>query len=112
VIEFFEILYLPFVITSFAAVIGVWRQSRIGYVVAIAASALVIVITGAAPKPNDLISVLSNPASGREFFSRITFYPALIAVLVYSLLGFQERREEDPSCRRIPALQELSHAPA
>src|SRR5947209_6593726 len=89
-IEFFELLYLPFVIGSFVALIGLWRRSRLGYVAAAAVSVLVVVITGAAPKPNDLIDVLSNPASSGEFFSRITFYPALLAVLVYSVLGFRE----------------------
>jgi len=88
--EFFELLYLPFVITSFVALIGLWRRSRLGYVAAAAVSLLVVVITGAAPKPNDLIDVLANPASSGEFFSRITFYPALLAVFFYSVLGFRE----------------------
>jgi hypothetical protein len=107
-IEFFELLYLPFVITSIVALVGLWRRSRLGYVAAAAVSALVVVITGAAPKPNDLIDVLSNPASSGEFFSRITFYPALLAVLVYSVLGFREtsrRRlgaDERPPTENIP----------
>jgi plastocyanin len=107
-IQFFELLYSPFVITSFLALIGLWRRSRLGYVAAAAVSVLVVVITGAAPKPNDLIDVLSNPASSGEFFSRITFYPALLAVLVYSVLGFREtsrRRlgaDQMPSPKAIP----------
>ena len=107
-IQFFELLYSPFVVTSFLALIALWRRSRLGYVAAAAVSVLVVVITGAAPKPNDLIDVLSNPASSGEFFSRITFYPALLAVLVYSVLGFREtsrRRlgtDQMPSPKSIP----------
>jgi hypothetical protein len=102
-IEFFELLYLPFVLVAYVAIILVLRRPRLGYAVASAVSLAVVLITGFAPKPNDLIDVLANPASTGEFFSRITFYPALFAVFIYSILGFLQLSRQASTAGQAPS---------
>lgn len=62
----------------------VWRKSRIGFIVGIVMSVIFIFVFS-----SDIVSGLQNPASTANFLPVVTILPALVAGVVYSIVGFR-----------------------
>jgi len=116
-LEFFEWLFLPLVVASLSsAALFIVRKPLAGYLSASVVSGVLLVMYLAAPAPNDMVSVLSNPANTEEFVFHLTTYPALAAVFFYSVLalrGVRRSRPPDlarstPSPRMIPRSSAIS----
>jgi plastocyanin len=95
-LEFFQWLFLPLVIASLLTILAILFRPRLGFVFASVVSAILIVMYSAAPKPNGMIDVLSNPLNTTEFVFHWTNYPTLIGVLVYSVIAFRGPNKADP----------------
>jgi plastocyanin len=76
----------------------VWNRRRIGFIIAISISALFLVLEG-----SFAYDALSSPSIFDQFFGIATVIPALIAVLVYSVLGAQSfwRSRATPSSHKM-----------
>lgn len=99
----FLYLFIIYTIASLATALVIWRRFRFGFLLGIIVSGLIMITLSLAPKPNGLLDVLSNPASTGEFIQRVTTFPALLAALAYSILGWREKSLKTTSpIRMIP----------
>jgi len=80
----FIFILLPFLALFLGAAFGIWKRSRIGYIVSIAVSVLFILFQGAFA-----VEALSNPSAFITFFETATILPVLIITVVYSILGLR-----------------------
>ena len=80
----FIFILLPFLALFLGAAFGVWKRSRIGYIVSIAVSVFFILFVGARA-----IEALSNPSAFVLFFETATLWPVLIITVLYSILGLR-----------------------
>jgi plastocyanin len=97
----FSLIFLPFMALFLLSAYGVWRRSRIGYVISTALSALFLVLEG-----TQIVSAIGAVTIPNEFLSVITAVPVLVAVLIYSILGLRQfwRKGMQPaSPRMMPA---------
>ncbi len=80
----FSLVFIPFMALFLLGAYGVWRRSRIGFLVSLVLSAVFLVLesTGIA----DALGAVTVPG---EFLSVITAVPILVAVLIYSILGLR-----------------------
>jgi plastocyanin len=86
----FQYIFLPFVVVSGLAAVGIWRNYRAGYVASIGVSGLLAVMISI-PSDFGVSGVFANPADTGAFFAVVTNAPILYAVLIYSVLGLRER---------------------
>jgi len=80
----FIYILLPFLALFLVAALGIWRRSRIGYIVSIVMSVIFILFEGAFA-----IDALSNPSTFITFFETVTILPVLIITVLYSILGLR-----------------------
>src|SRR2546422_3118460 len=74
----FSLIFLPFMALFLLSAYGVWRRSRIGYVLSTALSALFLVLEG-----TQIVSAIGAVTIPNEFLSVITAVPVLVAVFVF-----------------------------
>ena len=80
----FIYILIPFLALFLVAALGVWRRSRIGYIVSIAMSVIFILFEGAFA-----LEALSNPSTFITFFDTATVLPVLVITVLYSILGLR-----------------------
>ena len=80
----FIFILFPFLALFVGAAFGVWKRSRIGYIVSIAVSVIFILFEGAFA-----VEALSNPSAFITFFESVTILSVLIITVVYSILGLR-----------------------
>ncbi len=81
----FTIIIVLFMLLFLASAYGVWRKSRLGYIAAVAITAIFLLAFGAQAGQG-----LGNPADLQSFLLTITLLPSLFAALVYSIAGLRE----------------------
>jgi plastocyanin len=93
----FVVILIPFAIAFLGSAVGVWRQSRVGYMAAVASSALMLVLFG-----SEFPGALAEPHNLGRFVTGITALPVVAMVLIYSVP--QLRRQVAPATppRTIP----------
>jgi plastocyanin len=94
------LVFLIFGLVFLVAGFGVWRRSRIGYVVAIAVSVVFLLLFG--PR---ILDFYASPSDAAPFYTTVIAIPAMVALVVYSVLGFRDARKGGalPMPRMIPA---------
>ncbi len=82
----FVYIFFVFIAVFLIGAVGVWRLSRVGYIIAAAASAAFLLLDGPQVAP-----LLSEPTlgGGEAFFDAVTLLPVIIASLVYSASGLR-----------------------
>ena len=80
----FIFIFLPFLALFLGAAFGIWKRSRIGYIVSIAVSVIFILLEGAIA-----VEALSNPSAFFMFFVVVTVESALFITVIYSILGLR-----------------------
>jgi plastocyanin len=88
----YQSFFLPFAIISILAAIGIWRNSRFGYIAGMIISAILIIIFFATRDGNDVFTVLSNSANTKEFVFYITNVPLFFSSFLCSALGLRDAR--------------------
>src|SRR2546422_4350373 len=81
----FSLIFLPFMALFLLSAYGVWRRSRIGYVLSTALSALFLVLEG-----TQIVSAIGAVTIPNEFLSVITAVPVLVAGVVFLKPGCGE----------------------
>jgi plastocyanin len=100
------LIFLIFGLVFLGAGFGVWRRSRIGYVVSAVAGVVFIVLEGFR-----IPDFWASPSDAFPFYSSVILLPALLTLVVYSVLGFRDMRRRGgalPMGRRIPASATLA----
>ena len=80
----FIFILIPFLALFVGAAFGVWKRSRIGYIVSIAVSVIFILFEGAFA-----VEALSNPSALFTFFEVATVESVLVITVLYSILGLR-----------------------
>ncbi len=85
-IPFFAFIWIPFIIVYLTAAFGILRQTRWGYITAVAVSAVSLLVYS---DGGHGVEVFATPANAFEFVLVITFLPALFATFLYSISGLR-----------------------
>ncbi len=80
----FTLIFVPFLALFLLSAYGIWRLSRIGYLVSVVMSAIFLALEGTMIA--EAFSAVTIPS---EFLSVVTGVPVLLAVLIYSILGLR-----------------------
>lgn len=80
----FTLIFVPFFILFLVCAYAVWRRSRPGFLATVILSGVFLVLEG-----TQIVEGFSAVTVPEEFFSVVTGVPALIAVLIYAILGLR-----------------------
>ena len=88
--DFFALLLGTPLLTLYSlSLLALWRRPPVGYIMSTVVSAVSLFIFVGVGNP---LPTLAGPADTQAFLFAISFPPALITVLVYSLLGLRAQR--------------------
>ncbi len=81
---FILVMVVPFIVIFIIAAYGIWRQSRIGYIISVAITGIFFALFGSMTAQS-----FANPADATSFVLVITVLPLLAAALIYSITGLR-----------------------